>query len=211
LAKTYDWIKAHRDYPHDEWCLIWPFSRDPRVGRGQMGDEEDQWAHRVMCREVHGPAPSPKHQTAHSCGNGHLGCVNPRHLSWKTNSENQLERYRVHGRGNPNANGNKSQFTPEQIAKMCSQYGEFTQTKLAEMYGCSLGTIQYYLKYRDARGYAGKIKHWSPLDDDTLKDLFQRGWKHKDIATVLDRSIAGVQMRAKRLGLASLTNGESSG
>lgn len=161
-SKTLQWIEDHKDYPHD-YCLIWPFARETRVGRGMMDvNGKRGWAHRVMCEAVHGPAPDNRPVAAHSCGNGDQGCVNPRHLSWSTNSENQLQRY-AQGRGNPNANGNKSMFTPEQIAEIRAKHGEFTQVKLAEMYGCSPATIQYYLRIREQRGHAGgKIDHWSP-------------------------------------------------
>jgi hypothetical protein len=50
----------------------------------------------MMCELVHGPSPSKKHQAAHNCGNGHLGCVNPSHLCWKTPRENSLDMWK-HG------------------------------------------------------------------------------------------------------------------
>lgn len=206
-TRPHQWIADHKDYPHD-YCLIWPFAREGRVGRGMMGHAgKNAWAHRVMCEAVKGPAPIDKPQAAHSCGNGDQGCVNPRHLYWATNSQNQLERYR-HGRGNRNANGNKSMFTPAQIAKIRSQYGEFTQTKLAEMYECSLGTIQYYLKYRDERGHAGgKIEHWSPEQDDLLRLSFERAASLKKAARIrtasqiIGRSEGAIRSRAYRLNL----------
>lgn len=197
------WIEAHKDYPHEDWCLVWPFSRDPRIGRGAFAaaEGESPWAHRIMCEAVNGPPPPDKPQAAHSCGNGHLGCVNPRHLSWASNSENQRQRY-AQGRINPNANGNRSQFTPQQIAEIRAKYGEFTQTKLAEMYGCSLGTIQYYLKYRDQRGHTGAtVRHWSPEEDAALRKALASGSSIKQAAEALDRTFGGTYGRAKRIGL----------
>ena len=50
-AKVRAWLLAHRDYPHDGWCLIWPFSRDRREGRAIFGNAEEgesRLAHRVM-------------------------------------------------------------------------------------------------------------------------------------------------------------------
>lgn len=198
------WLIDHKDYPHD-YCLIWPFARESRVGRGMMGDSDGyrKWAHRGMCELVHGPAPAGKPQAAHSCGNGDQGCVNPRHLSWANNSENQRQRY-AHGRGNPNANGNKPRFTPEQIEKIQSQWGEFTQVKLAEMYGVSLGTIQYYLKYREERGHAGgKVVHWTPEEDDQIRDCVKRGLSFPQMAKEIGRSLGGTTGRAYRIGLSS--------
>lgn len=205
MSSTQKWIEDHKDYPHD-YCLIWPFAREARVGRGVIGlpnAANSQWAHRVMCYAAHGPAPEGKPQAAHSCGNGDMGCVNPRHLSWQNNSQNQRTRY-AQGRDNPNPAGNKGRFTPQQIADIRAKYGEFTQTKLAEMYGCSLGTIQYYLKYREQRGHAGlKIDHWSPDDDDALRSAVARGLTHKEAAAEIGRSQGGVTRRMHYLGLRS--------
>lgn len=204
MAKAMDWILAHRDYPHEDYCLIWPFTRDKREGRATMAlDGKSRLAHRVMCELVRGPAPDDKPQATHSCGSGHLGCVNPKHLDWGSNSDNQLQRY-AHGRHNPNANGSRSQFTPEQIETIRSQWGEFTQEKLAEMYGVSIPTIQYYLKYRETRGHAGgKINHWRPDEIEKLRDGISRGMNFTQLSEFLGRPPSSVGMKAYRLGLAS--------
>jgi hypothetical protein len=85
-------------------CLIWPYGRDNR-GYAQMSWRKRGKAIKkvycAVCEEVHGTPPTPKHEAAHSCGNGHLGCINPRHLRWLTHKENLAE-MRAHGRG---ANG----------------------------------------------------------------------------------------------------------
>jgi len=204
MAKAMDWIIAHRDYPHEDYCLIWPFTRDRREGRATMAmDGKSRLAHRIMCEMVHGPAPDDKPQANHSCGSGHLGCVNPRHLAWGSNSDNQLQRY-AHGRPNPNANGNQSQFTPEQIETIRSQWGEFTQERLAEMYGVSIPTIQYYLKYRETRGHeGGKIRFWSPEEEEMLRDSIAKGMNFSQIAKQMGKKVPAVSTKAYRMGLAS--------
>jgi hypothetical protein len=53
----------------------------------------------LVCEETHGPAPSPQHEAAHSCGNGSNGCVTKGHLSWKTPTENNADRL-IHGTSN---------------------------------------------------------------------------------------------------------------
>ncbi|WP_422073968.1 hypothetical protein [Tranquillimonas rosea] len=53
-------------------------------------------AHRAMCILAHGEPPSPDSHASHLCGNGHLGCVNPRHLAWKSPAGNQRDRV-IHG------------------------------------------------------------------------------------------------------------------
>lgn len=76
-------------------CFIWPSETGtPKfgvyIGRKMI------IACRYICMRTHGAPPTPKHETAHSCGKGHLGCVNPRHLRWATASENQMDRI-IHG------------------------------------------------------------------------------------------------------------------
>ena len=82
-------------------CLIWPFARDSD-GYGQIAlDGRVRHVHRIICEKTHGPPPTPTHEAAHSCGNGYLGCVNRRHLRWKTHKENmeEMSRHMKNGYG----------------------------------------------------------------------------------------------------------------
>lgn len=86
-----DWLKARVNYAGDD-CLKWPFGKNWN-GYGNLVYEGKNWkANRVMCLLAHGKPPTPKHVAAHNCNNGHLGCVNPKHLQWKTPRENLLDR-----------------------------------------------------------------------------------------------------------------------
>lgn len=130
-----DWIVSHVSYAGDD-CLKWPFGGTNGYGvlkfQGEM-----VYAHRLMCDLVHGPSPSPEHQASHSCGNGHLGCVNPRHLSWKTASENQQDRI-AHGRA---GNGWLGKITQKEADEIRSLKGKVTQKRLAEIYGITRSSI----------------------------------------------------------------------
>lgn len=73
---------------HSDECLPWPFARGG-TGYGivnVMG--RPMIASRYVCREAHGPPPNEDYEAAHSCNAGHLGCVNPHHLMWKTREQN---------------------------------------------------------------------------------------------------------------------------
>lgn len=82
---------------HDgEDCLLFPFGRNASgYARLRVGDRHP-YGHSFVCERVRGPRPTPRHQAAHSCGNGHLGCLAPKHLSWKTAAENAKDKI-LHG------------------------------------------------------------------------------------------------------------------
>lgn len=82
-------------YQQDE-CLLWPYSKN-NAGYGvlRLGGRV-QVVSRCVCEKVNGAPPSPQHEAAHSCGNGNLGCVTPRHLRWDTHAGNQSD-MAVHG------------------------------------------------------------------------------------------------------------------
>lgn len=75
-------------------CLIWPYSRTKRGYGGINFKGEKMEVHRLACIEVHGPPQGERYMAAHSCGNGHLGCCNPKHLRWATPAENGMDKRR---------------------------------------------------------------------------------------------------------------------
>jgi len=140
-GKGLAWIMAHLDYAGDD-CLPYPFSRN-NYGYGQVGYKGKVYkASRLMCELKHGPAPEDKPQAAHSCGNGHLACCNQKHLSWKDNSANQIDR-RIHG-SPEGGKGTRTHLTPAQVAEIRSSKGIVSQIKLAEKFGVKRGSVEYW-------------------------------------------------------------------
>lgn len=131
-----DWITARVGYQGDD-CVLWPFSRCQNGYGSFSAFRKFHYAHRWMCEQTHGPAPSRKHHAAHSCGN--QLCVNPRHLSWKTNSENQIDR-RTHGTSTKG--GTRWKLTPEQVAVIKAANGVLATKKLADLFGVNEVTIR---------------------------------------------------------------------
>lgn len=143
-SKLMAWISDHLAYQLD-YCLIWPFGRNS-TGYGIIGRNGKMlYVHRYICTLVHGAPPTPNHQAAHSCGRGEDGCVNPRHLSWKTPSENQLDRLHT---GKP-FSGRRQKLTPVEVAII--RASDLTDKALADAYGTSDANIRHIRSGRTHR------------------------------------------------------------
>jgi hypothetical protein len=200
-GKSYRWILAHLDYAHDEWCLVWPFARD-KHGRGMLGvNGQSWWAHRLMCKLKNGEPPTPEHTAAHSCGNGHGGCINPHHLSWKTQAEN-LADCREHGTMVRTHGGNVRRIMPEEVESIRRARGFQTQGQLAAKFGVSEGTISDIWHGRTHAGES-KIPHWKPEEVDLLRKSAAVGMNFTQIGKLLGKPPHSVQSKAYRLRIPS--------
>jgi hypothetical protein len=127
------WILAHAGYDGEE-CLIWPFAvlanGYPRIGK--------KLATRVMCELINGAGRGTKYEAAHLCGNGHLGCINPKHLAWKTRKENEADK-KPHGTIQNGERHWNSKLTAADVMKIRSL--DIPQKDIAEMFGVGFGTI----------------------------------------------------------------------
>lgn len=134
-GKGIRWLREHISFAGSE-CLMWPFGKCN--GYGVFGYlNKNIYAHRYMCEQVHGPCPGPEYEASHSCGRGHLGCVNPAHISWKTKSENQIDRNR-HGTQN---RGRFPRLTERQAAEIRALRGKMPQREIAKQYGTSRANV----------------------------------------------------------------------
>lgn len=150
------WLREHVNYQADE-CLIWPMNRNRELGYGMLGYLGKLcYAHRMMCELAHGAPPTSEHQASHSCGKGHEGCVNPRHLEWKTISENLLEKRR-HGTQS-SGKGSRTLLTVAQIAEIRAAHGVESQYATARRFGVKRGTIQYWQKDNEPPAPPGKAR-----------------------------------------------------
>lgn len=199
-GQSIKWIQAHLNYPHEDYCLIWPFYRLRGYGQfGYLG--KNYYAHRYMCELVHGEPPTPDHQAAHSCGNGVEGCANPRHLSWKTKSENQLD-CRAHGTHAKAAAGNRGILSRDLAEQIRAMKGIKTQWEIAEEYGISESTVSdIWLNRTWTR--QSKIVHWTSDEDDKIREGMRTGQTFAEMATEIGRPKKAVTARAYRIGLHS--------
>lgn len=137
------WLHAYAAYQGSD-CLAWPLSCDDKGYGIVVINGKKLKAARVMCELANGPAPSPQHETAHSCGKGHEGCVNPRHLSWKTRAENQQDR-RLHGTHGRNGFNARSKLTPIQVEEIRKLATTMTNKAIAAKFQCHPSNISKLL------------------------------------------------------------------
>jgi hypothetical protein len=72
-------------------CLIFPYYRNSS-GYGWVNiSGKPIGAHVYIAQRAIGEKPTKKHEACHSCGNGHLGCVNPKHIYWGTRTQNVID------------------------------------------------------------------------------------------------------------------------
>lgn len=121
-------------------CISWPFNRTPFGYPMLKAPSGTRVASRFVCELANGPAPTSEHQAAHTCGNGHLGCVNPRHLTWKTRSDNEADKLihqtRPLGEDHPN-----SKLNAEAVREIRRLKGIASPRELSQKYGVSTGCI----------------------------------------------------------------------
>lgn len=127
------WVRANADHGGDD-CLLWPFPHTANERDEVFVEGRKMPASRYMCRVAHGEPPSPKHEAAHNCGKGHLGCLNPRHLEWKTRGENCADTLR-HGTRRRGHTHGMAKLTEPQIREIRGLLGTVTHKEIAARYG----------------------------------------------------------------------------
>lgn len=125
-------------------CLLWPFSRFPNGYAKIRHKGRSSLVHRLVCERVNGPAPSVKHEAAHSCGNGHLGCVSQSHLSWKTPVENAADKLE-HGTNSNGENNAQAKLSEEDIHEIRRIGTSLPQHKIGAMFGVSQSNVSLIL------------------------------------------------------------------
>lgn len=112
-------------------CLLWPYAKT-NEGYGHVTIRNRSFlAHRVVLSAWR-RQPDKRAVAAHLCGNGHLGCVNPQHLSWTSQKDNLAHR-ELHGRYRRIRNG---------AARFLMAHGHlFPIEELAAAFGVSIDTL----------------------------------------------------------------------
>lgn len=130
-GEALEWLERTISAASDQ-CILWPFATNDKGYGMVLFEGKVQGAHRASCALVHGPSPSAAHEAAHSCGNGHIGCINPRHLRWATHAENMRDGRRPK---------KPMKLTAAQAREIAARPPSQFSIHIAEEFGVSISTI----------------------------------------------------------------------
>lgn len=134
-------LKVAIEYSGDD-CLIWPYYRREN-GYPQMTNLGKKTSPSItVCKAIHGDQPSARHEVAHSCGNGHLGCVSGKHVRWATPKENNADKI-VHGTLNRGERNGQAKLTKTEVHSIRLLHGLFgmSHRELGRQFGIAQGNV----------------------------------------------------------------------
>lgn len=98
-----------------EHCVVWPYYRDQKgYAKMAVSGKSPRYVHRLVLCESSGKDYGHRLEAAHTCGNGKKGCINPKHLEWKTRTENERDKV-PHGTSNRGERCGNAKLTREEV------------------------------------------------------------------------------------------------
>lgn len=132
------------NYTGDE-CLIWPYGK-AGTGYGVLfSGGKNRTVSRMVCSHIHGPDKTGRLHAAHSCGKGHLGCVSPSHLSWKTSAENVADMI-GHGTARLGQSTGTAKLHEADVLEIRRLGGTLLQREIAARFGVSREAVGEILR-----------------------------------------------------------------
>lgn len=135
-----EFLQKALNYDGDE-CLIWPFQRSRSGYAFFTAKGKTSPVHQLVCAHVNGARPSPKHEVAHSCGNGVNGCVAATHLRWATKSENEADKLQ-HGSRLRGEQLKHSKLTADDVRTIRQLAGELPYSHIAKRFGVDPSSVR---------------------------------------------------------------------
>lgn len=173
----HQWLLENMYYDGDE-CLSYPFAKSNGYG-AILIDGTREGVHAIVCTIHNGARPSEKHEVRHLCGNGHLGCVTPKHLKWGTRHENIMDKV-VHGTHNRGENNVGSKLTSLDVLAICQD--NRSSSEISKDYGVSTSAIEGIRYGRNWRWLTG-INNKGGSDGRPMEGApfpHQAGWRSCD-------------------------------
>lgn len=122
-------------------CIIWPYGKTGKGYAAMNVDGRQKDVHRVACEDANGPPPTPEHEAAHTCGKGHMGCVNPKHLRWASRKENMADQY-LHGTRMKGVSSGTAKLTEQDVRVIRDLKGRVPNSRIARTYGVDISHVR---------------------------------------------------------------------
>lgn len=121
-------------------CIVWPHMVNHKgYGRVHLPGGRYASVHVLACTMVHGDRPL-KHQAAHRCG--HSACLNPRHLRWATQVENEADK-RLHGTQARGSRVGTSKLTESDVVAIRQAAETESSRSIAQRYSISDSHVRH--------------------------------------------------------------------
>lgn len=136
------WLREFVRGPLPETCVKWPFSTiTSGYGCVWVGNVHYR-AHRYIYEVYYGESIGDKLVVRHTCGNGHLGCVNPKHLALGTQKDNAADAM-AHGTIPLGENRHNAKLTRDSVLEIRGRAGNGeTDVTLAAEFGVRRESIR---------------------------------------------------------------------
>jgi hypothetical protein len=139
------WLRERFDADDTDECLYLPGRvRQRRSTTIKVDGRKPLSAYALVCEWANGPRPDGM-ECAHSCGNGHLGCVNRRHLRWDTPIGNAADKV-GHGTLKRGESHGLAVLTEDDVLEIRRLYvprsPTFGRKPLAKMFGVTEANIK---------------------------------------------------------------------
>lgn len=121
-------------------CILWPYGKTGGGYASVRVEGKQRIASRYICELTHGNPPSSEYEAAHSCNNGHLGCVAPAHLAWQTTAEN-VDHKIASGNTSKGTRNPRNVLSEDQVREIRRLKGTIGARKIGLIYGVCETTI----------------------------------------------------------------------
>jgi hypothetical protein len=128
-----------------EECILWPYAKGDHGYGSVTVNGKRVSTHRYACEAAHGKPPAG-HQACHLCGV--RACVNPRHLHWGTQSQNEIEKA-MHGRDMRGEKSHLAKLTTADVLEIRASAA--SASEIASQFGL---TRDYVKQLRTGRRWA---------------------------------------------------------
>ena len=140
-----EFLELAKEYSGNN-CLFWPFHTVRGYGRIKINGK-NYVVSRLICEHAYGPPPELWLEAAHSCGNGHLGCITRNHLRWATHSANQNDRW-MHGTMAHGETHMNAKLTVDDVTEIRRLNEKHPQAFIADIFGISQACVSNIITRR---------------------------------------------------------------